>query len=79
MFVDNAMALIDIPIWTTQDMLKFFKTTSDEALAHGLTSVHDADTNPGFISFYKKLVFLSLPTVLVINFLTDWRNTMLCQ
>ena len=65
MFVDNAMALIDIPSWTTQDMLKFFKTTSEEALSYGLTSIHDADTNPRFIDFYKKFVFRSFVIALI--------------
>ncbi|KAF9460436.1 amidohydrolase family-domain-containing protein [Collybia nuda] len=53
-FVDNAMALIPVPAWNEERMAKFFDTTMKAALAHGLTSIHDASSPPEYISFYKK-------------------------
>ncbi|TDL26855.1 hypothetical protein BD410DRAFT_782939 [Rickenella mellea] len=54
-FLDNAMALIPQPQWDEQDMLKFFATTVQEALANGLTSIHDAWTTPPMIKFFKRM------------------------
>ncbi|KAF5376082.1 hypothetical protein D9615_007734 [Tricholomella constricta] len=53
-FVDNAMALIPTPEWTEDRMTQFFETTMRDALAHGLTSIHDAMSFPDYIQFYKK-------------------------
>ncbi|KAG1810276.1 amidohydrolase family-domain-containing protein [Suillus plorans] len=54
-FVDNAMALIPSqPFNETRAMEDFTRATSD-ALAVGLTSVHDAFSAPEAIHFYKKL------------------------
>ncbi|KAG6844297.1 hypothetical protein H0H87_008078 [Tephrocybe sp. NHM501043] len=53
-FVDNAMALIPTPEWTEERTNQFFQTTMKDALAHGLTSIHDAMSSPEQIQFFKK-------------------------
>ncbi|KAG6812236.1 hypothetical protein H0H92_003776 [Tricholoma furcatifolium] len=53
-FVDNAMALIPTPEWDEERLTQFFDLTMKDALAHGLTSIHDAMTTPEQIQFYKK-------------------------
>jgi hypothetical protein len=53
-FVDNAMALIPRPKWTNDTMKRYFATTMKDALAHGLTSIHDAGTYPDHIQFFKR-------------------------
>lgn len=53
-FVDNAMELIPIPDWSENDRAKFFDTTMKDALSVGLTSIHDADSSPEQIAFFKK-------------------------
>jgi predicted amidohydrolase YtcJ len=55
-FVDNAMSLISVPPWTERQLLEYFNTTMTEALSYGLTSIHDADSTPQAISFFKKYV-----------------------
>lgn len=61
-FVDNAMALIPRPKWTNETMKQFFATTMKDALAHGLTSIHDAMAHPEHIQFFRGfLVFPSAP------------------
>ncbi|PPQ66160.1 hypothetical protein CVT26_010883 [Gymnopilus dilepis] len=54
-FVDNAMSLIPIPPWTETQLSEFFDMTIQEALSFGLTSIHDADTKPAHIEFFRKL------------------------
>lgn len=56
-FVDNSMALIDKvkPTWTALEMLSYFNTTMHDALMHGLTSIHDAQTFPAWIEFFKSV------------------------
>ncbi|KAF9561313.1 hypothetical protein CPC08DRAFT_735580 [Agrocybe pediades] len=54
-FVDNAMDLLPIPQWTENQMSKFFNMTITEALSVGLTSIHDADTSPARIEFYRNM------------------------
>ncbi|KAF4617162.1 hypothetical protein D9613_005991 [Agrocybe pediades] len=54
-FVDNAMDLLPIPQWTENQMSKFFNMTITEALSVGLTSIHDADTSPARIQFYRNM------------------------
>jgi len=54
-FVDNAMSLIPKPPRSERQMLEYFSTTVQEALAHGLTSIHDAAVYPPMIAFFKKL------------------------
>jgi hypothetical protein len=53
-FVDNAMTLIHEPPWTEQQINEYFDKAMKDALAHGLTSIHDADTSPQMISYYKR-------------------------
>ncbi|KAG6853611.1 hypothetical protein C0991_002835 [Blastosporella zonata] len=53
-FVDNAMALIPTPEWSEERTNQFFETTIKDALAHGLTSIHDAMSSPEQIQFFKK-------------------------
>ncbi|KDR78374.1 hypothetical protein GALMADRAFT_1317728 [Galerina marginata CBS 339.88] len=54
-FVDNAMNLVPIPPWSEMQMSEFFDVTMKEALSYGLTSIHDADTNPDRIKFFRKM------------------------
>ncbi|KIY69253.1 hypothetical protein CYLTODRAFT_394012 [Cylindrobasidium torrendii FP15055 ss-10] len=53
-FVDNAMDLIPLPKRSDEVVKEYFETTMREALKYGLTSVHDADSNPSDIEFYKR-------------------------
>ncbi|KAF5352909.1 hypothetical protein D9758_007891 [Tetrapyrgos nigripes] len=53
-FLDNAISLIPIPAWTEDRMAEYFETTMAQALSYGLTSVHDADSSPEMIAFFKK-------------------------
>jgi len=53
-FLDNAMALIPVPTWSLERMEKFYEKTMQLALEGGLTSIHDADTQPRMVEFYMK-------------------------
>ncbi|KAK2465124.1 hypothetical protein APHAL10511_002816 [Amanita phalloides] len=53
LFVDNAMGLIPAPTWTNEQMLGFYHTTMKEALSVGLTSIHDAASQPHHIEFLR--------------------------
>ncbi|KAF4568169.1 hypothetical protein EYR40_010434 [Pleurotus pulmonarius] len=53
-FVDNAMSLVPIPPWSEKDMDNYFTTAMADALAHGLTSIHDADSQPESIAYFKR-------------------------
>ncbi|KAJ7072616.1 amidohydrolase 3 [Mycena amicta] len=55
-FVDNAMTLIPSPPWTPDQYLDFFNAAVTEALKYGLTSVHDASTDPAAVAFFKECV-----------------------
>jgi hypothetical protein len=48
------MALIHEPPWTEEQMKEFFEKTMKDAVAHGLTSIHDADSSPKMIAYSKK-------------------------
>ncbi|KAJ7244184.1 amidohydrolase family-domain-containing protein [Mycena haematopus] len=52
-FVDNAMTLIPTPRWTAEQYNDFFHTAVAEALKFGLTSIHDASTDPDAVEFFK--------------------------
>ena len=52
------MNLIPAPIWTDEQMSVYFDTTLKEALSSGLTSVHDAASQPHHIAFLKRYVYL---------------------
>ncbi|KAF8583423.1 hypothetical protein K439DRAFT_1661297 [Ramaria rubella] len=54
-FVDNAMTLIPRPQWTHEVMKRYFATTMRDAVAHGLTSIHDAGSSPEQIQFFKTM------------------------
>jgi hypothetical protein len=55
-FVDNAMDLVPVPPWTEMQMADYFQRTMKDALQHGLTSIHDAMTDPASIEFFMKSV-----------------------
>ncbi|KAJ7928481.1 amidohydrolase family-domain-containing protein [Mycena leptocephala] len=52
-FVDNAMTLIPRPPWAPEQYVDFFNTAVEEALKFGLTSIHDASTDPDAVAFFK--------------------------
>ncbi|KAG8908920.1 hypothetical protein FRB99_000023 [Tulasnella sp. 403] len=56
-FVDNAMNLIVAkqPPWTDDQRLQYFRITARDALAHGLTSIHDAYSTLADVKFFKRL------------------------
>ena len=56
MFIDNAMSLIPRPPWSERQIEDYFHITMKDALAHGLTSIHDAESSPGMIDLYKRYV-----------------------
>lgn len=64
------MALLPIPKWTEVQMSQFFDTTMKEALARGLTSIHDAGVEPKPMAFYKKYIScpLGVGTLALIPF-----------
>ncbi|KAH7882126.1 amidohydrolase family-domain-containing protein [Phlebopus sp. FC_14] len=52
-FVDNAMSLIPVPAPTKEQLLSYFHRTMEDALAVGLTSIHDAATDLASVEFYQ--------------------------
>ncbi|KAK7057516.1 amidohydrolase 3 [Favolaschia claudopus] len=52
--VDNAMNLVPIPPWSSKQYTEYFDIAVAEALKFGLTSVHDAATDPAMVEFYKR-------------------------
>ncbi|KAH8827791.1 amidohydrolase 3 [Flagelloscypha sp. PMI_526] len=54
-FLDNAQALILRPQWTRKDMQTRFDITVRDALANGLTSVHDMMLWPPWADFFQSL------------------------
>ena len=52
--VDNAMLLIPKPPRSESQMQEYFDLAMKDALAYGLTSIHDADASPEMIHFIKK-------------------------
>jgi len=50
------MSLIPRPPWSERQMEDYFHITMKDALAHGLTSIHDAESFPGMIDLYKRYV-----------------------
>ena len=55
------MDLIPVPPWSEALMADFFNRTITESLQYGLTSIHDADTSPARIAFFRKYVWLPSP------------------
>ncbi|KIK58361.1 hypothetical protein GYMLUDRAFT_45275 [Collybiopsis luxurians FD-317 M1] len=54
-FLDNAQNLIHVPT-PEEDNLRRFKLTVEDALANGITSMHDAGFSPETLQFYEKQV-----------------------
>ncbi|GJJ08276.1 hypothetical protein Clacol_002486 [Clathrus columnatus] len=54
-FVDNAKRLVPVPEWSSSVMKRYLATTMKDAVAHGLTSIHDAGTSPEHILFFKQM------------------------
>ncbi|KAG1731424.1 amidohydrolase family-domain-containing protein [Suillus lakei] len=54
-FVDNAMDLIPSQPFSEAHAMEYFTRATTDALAVGLTNVHDASSVPEEIQFYKKL------------------------
>ncbi|KAI6013185.1 amidohydrolase family-domain-containing protein [Pisolithus microcarpus] len=54
-FVDKAKSLIPVLPPSKADMLRYFDRTVKDALAVGLTSIHDASAEPDAVEFYKYL------------------------
>jgi hypothetical protein len=52
--IDNAMDLVPRPPWSERQAEEYFAMTMKDALAHGLTSIHDAESQPEAISLFKK-------------------------
>ncbi|KAF8903036.1 amidohydrolase family-domain-containing protein [Mucidula mucida] len=52
--VDNAMSLVPLPKWSEEQVSMYFETTIQAALEFGITSIHDAASEPAIISFMKK-------------------------
>ncbi|KAF9238393.1 amidohydrolase family-domain-containing protein [Melanogaster broomeanus] len=75
-FVDNAMALIPVPAPTRTQLLEYFDRTVKDAHAVGLTSIHDAATEPYMIEFYQDRPCLKLRLYLMGNMESNeyWGN-----
>ncbi|KAJ6494587.1 amidohydrolase family-domain-containing protein [Mycena sanguinolenta] len=54
MLLDNAQELLNIPPLTEDDLLQRFTTAVNDALAYGLTSVHDAGLDPASLEFFSR-------------------------
>lgn len=52
-FLDNAQELVQKPPLTEKDLLRRFKYVVQDALANGLTSIHDAGFSPVSLAFFK--------------------------
>ncbi|KAI0066150.1 hypothetical protein BV25DRAFT_1912937 [Artomyces pyxidatus] len=53
--LDNAQYLVTVPAPTQKDLEKLFQLTVDDAISHGLTSIHDAGFDPKSLQFFKGL------------------------
>ncbi|KAF7375991.1 putative amidohydrolase YtcJ [Mycena sanguinolenta] len=58
MFLDNAQDIIFQPALTDDDLMRRFSIAVQDAVAVGLTSVHDAGLNPMSLKFFTKLAEL---------------------
>jgi len=54
-FLDNAQFLVTVPPPTFRDLEKRFQLVVEEAVSHGLTSIHDAGFDPRSLEFFKSL------------------------
>jgi hypothetical protein len=66
-FIDNAQELIKKPALTDSDLERRFAVTVNNAIASGLTSIHDAGFDPMSLEFFKRSVsYICLPDVVLI-------------
>ncbi|KAJ7668392.1 amidohydrolase 3 [Mycena polygramma] len=56
MFLDNAQDIIFQPALTEDDLMRRFSVAVQDAVAFGLTSVHDAGLNPMSLDFFIKWI-----------------------
>jgi hypothetical protein len=58
------MTLIPQPPWAPEQYVDFFDAAVAEALKFGLTTIHDAATDPDAVAFFKGSLFFFflLPT-----------------
>ncbi|KAN0114100.1 Amidohydrolase family domain containing protein [Russula decolorans] len=54
-FLDNAQFLVNVPPPTYKDLEKHFQLVVNDAISHGLTSIHDAGFDPRSLEFFKLL------------------------
>ncbi|KAI9061249.1 hypothetical protein FKP32DRAFT_1613179 [Trametes sanguinea] len=54
-FVDAAMSLVPIPRWSTAQMREYADRTVQDALAVGLTSIHDAATSLAEFELFQQM------------------------
>lgn len=54
--IDKAMLLIPKPPLSEKQKQEYFDVAIRNALAHGLTSVHDAKASPEMIDFFRRQV-----------------------
>lgn len=54
--LDNAQELLRIPELTEGDLVQRFAAAMNDALAYGLTSVHDAGLDPTSLEFFIRSV-----------------------
>jgi len=52
-FLDNAQFLVTVPPPTYRDLEKRFQLVVEDAVSHGLTSIHDAGFDPRSLEFFK--------------------------
>jgi hypothetical protein len=52
------MDLIPTPPWSHEKMREYFNLAMTDALAHGLTSIHDAGSTADSIEFFRKQVLI---------------------
>ncbi|OAX36092.1 hypothetical protein K503DRAFT_695783 [Rhizopogon vinicolor AM-OR11-026] len=52
--LDNAQDLVKRPVPTERDLLRRFSAAVNDALACGLTSIHDAGLKPASLEFFKR-------------------------
>jgi predicted amidohydrolase YtcJ len=52
-FLDNAQFLVTVSPPTYKDLEKRFQLVVDDAISHGLTSIHDAGFDPRSLEFFK--------------------------
>ncbi|KAF7300007.1 Amidohydro-3 domain-containing protein [Mycena kentingensis (nom. inval.)] len=54
--LDNAQGLLAIPELTENDLIARFNVAMNDALAYGLTSVHDAGLDPASLAFFLRQI-----------------------